>query len=126
MVLLGVFAMLALVLGAIGIYGVVSYWVVQRTPEIGIRVALGARRGQILQLMMARAATLLAVGVAIGLAAAFALVPVLRSMLCGVGATDVRVFLVVTVLLAAVTGLASYIPARRATKVDPMVALRYE
>jgi putative ABC transport system permease protein len=87
---------------------------------------LGARRVQVLQLILGRAGVLLAFGVGLGLAAALALARFLQSMLFGVGASDPRVFMVVTVLLAAVAGLASYIPARRATKVDPTVALRYE
>jgi len=126
MVLLGTFAALALALGAVGIYGVVSYWVVQRTREIGVRVALGAGRNQVLQLILGRAALLLAIGVALGVAASIALAGVLQSMLFGVGASDPRVFVLVTVVLSGVTALASYLPARRATKVDPMIALRYE
>ena len=126
MVLLGAFAAFALVLGAIGIYGVVSYWVEQRTREIGIRVALGARRSQVLQLILGRAAVLLGVGLVVGIASSIALARLLQGMLFGVGASDLRVFVTVMFVLSAATTLASYIPARRATRVDPMIALRYE
>jgi putative ABC transport system permease protein len=126
MVLLGVFATLALALGAVGIYGVVSYWVVQRTREIGIRVALGARRNQVLQLILGRAAVLLGLGLVVGIASSIALARLLQGMLFGVGASDLRVLVTVMFVLIAVTTLASYIPARRATKVDPIIALRYE
>jgi predicted permease len=126
MMLLGIFAMLALALGAVGIYGVVSYWVVQRTREIGIRVALGARRSQILGLILGRATLLLGLGLGIGVCTSFALARVLRSMLFGVGASDPAVFAVVILVLSGVATLGSYLPARRATKVDPVIALRYE
>lgn len=126
MMLLGIFATLALALGAVGIYGVVSYWVVQRTREIGIRVALGARRSQILQLILGRATLLLGLGLVIGLGAAFALARLLQDMLFGVGASDPVVFTIVIFVLSGVATLASYLPARRATKLDPIIALRYE
>jgi predicted permease len=124
--LLGVFAASALALAAIGIYGVLAYWVEQRTHEVGIRLALGARQGDILRLVIRRASILLLLGVAGGLAGAYALTHLMSSMLFKVSATDLLTFTVLPALLAAVGLLASYIPARRATKVDPMVALRYE
>lgn len=126
MVLLGIFAALALILGAIGIYGVVAYWVAQRTREIGVRIALGASAGQVLQLVLGRAAALLGIGLAVGLTAFVALAHFLRTMLFGVGTGDALVYAVMILVLSAATTLASYVPARRATKVDPMVALRYE
>lgn len=126
MVLLGVFAFLALTLGAIGIYGVVAYWVAQRTREIGVRIALGATAPQVLRLVLERAVVLLAIGVGAGLVAFLALARFLQSLLFGVGTGDVRVYAAVIVVLSAVTALASYVPARRAAKIDPMTALRWE
>src|SRR5205814_2463293 len=126
MVLLGGFALVALGLGAVGIYGMVSYWVAQGTREIGVRVALGATRNQVLGLIFGRAAMLVGVGLAAGAAASFALARLLHSMLFGVGASDPLLFAAVTLVLSTVAAITSVIPARRATRIDPMAALRFE
>jgi putative ABC transport system permease protein len=126
MVLLGAFAVFALVLAAIGIYGVIAYWVDQRTREIGIRMALGADRGRILRLVAREFGVMVSVGLAIGLAGAFALTRVLNSLLFGVTATDVTTFALIPLVLAAIAVAATYLPARRATRVEPIVAVRAE
>jgi len=124
--LLTVFAALALILATVGIYGVMAYSVTQRTHEMGLRMALGARASDVLGLVVGQGMLLAGVGVALGLAGAFAMTRVLEKFLWGVRPTDAFTFTVVSLLLLAVALLASYLPARRATHVDPMLALRYE
>ena len=126
MLLLGAFAGLALLLAVMGIYSVMSYSVSRRTNEIGIRVALGASRGNVLVLVVRHALLLAAVGTAIGIAGALLLSRLMASQLYGVRPTDPVTFVTVSALLMIVAVAASYLPARRAMRVDPMVALRYE
>jgi predicted permease len=126
MLLLSVFSGLALVLSAIGIYGVIAYLTGQRTHEIGVRVVLGASREDVLRIVLGQGMRMTLIGVAIGIAAAFELTRLITRMIYGVGPTDLPTFAGVAALLSAVALAACYIPARRATRVDPLVALRYE
>jgi predicted permease len=124
--LLGVFAALALALAAVGIYGVISYAVTQSTHEIGLRMALGANRWRVLGMVLSSAMRLALIGIFVGAVTAFAATRALKGLLFEVSAADPLTFVAVALVLAVVTAIASYIPAWRAAKVDPMVALRYE
>ena len=126
LLLLGLFALLALLLGAVGIYGVMAYMVTQRTQEIGIRLALGVQTGDVFKLVVRQGLAPVFAGVALGLAGSFALARVIASLLFRVSATDPITFISLPFLLAAVALLACWLPARRATKVDPLVAIRRE
>jgi ABC-type antimicrobial peptide transport system permease subunit len=122
----GAFAAIAVVLAAVGVYGVISYAVSQRTQEIGVRVALGAQRSDVFRLIVGHGMQLGGIGIAIGLVGALGVTRFLRTMLFGVSPFDPASFVGVSALLAAIAILASYIPARRAARVDPVEALRYD
>jgi putative ABC transport system permease protein len=126
MSVLTVFAVMAVLLAAIGIYGVMSYWVTQRQREIGIRMALGAERQQVVRFVLRQSSAMVAIGLALGVAGAFMATRVLRSLLFEVTPTDPTVFALVALILGASGSVAAYLPARRATRVDPVVTLRYE
>jgi ABC-type antimicrobial peptide transport system permease subunit len=124
--LLAVFAAVALFLAGVGLYGLMVYAVKQRTAEIGVRIALGAQRGDVLKLILGQGIMLTLAGLAVGLIAALGLTRVLVSLLYGVVPSDPVTFIIVPLVLVAISLLACYVPARRAMRVDPMVALRYE
>jgi putative ABC transport system permease protein len=125
-VLVTLFAVVGVLLAAIGIYGVMSYAVAERTHELGIRIALGANRASVLRLVLGESMALAAIGIAVGLAGAFAATRLIQSLLFGVTSTDAVTFVAISALLAVTALVASYVPARRAVRVDPMIALRYE
>ena len=124
--LLAVFAAVAMVLAAIGIYGVIAYSVAQRTREIGIRMALGAQRGDMLRMVLRQSLTIVGIGLGVGLIGALVTTRLMRTLLYGVSAHDFSIYALVLFVLSGAALVASYLPARRAMKVDPMVALRYE
>jgi ABC-type antimicrobial peptide transport system permease subunit len=126
LLLVGVFALAALLLAIVGVFGVLAYSVAQRTREIGVRIALGATRGKILMMVLGQGLITVAIGVAIGLAGSLLLTRTMRSMLFEVSPNDPVTIVGITLLVTVIAMLASYIPARRATRVDPMIALRYE
>jgi putative ABC transport system permease protein len=126
MMLLGIFAGVAMLLAAVGIYGVIAYSVAQRTREFGIRMALGAQRQQMLSMVLRQSLTVVGIGIGVGLIAAFAVTRLMASLLYGVGTNDFVTYAAVVILLGGSALIASYIPARRATLVNPIEALRTE
>jgi len=124
--LIGGFATLALLLAALGLYGVLAYSVVQRTRELGVRMALGAQRGDLLRMVVSNGLKLALIGIGLGIAGGLLVARLIASLLFGVAPTDVQTFITVGIVLFMAALAASYVPALRATKVDPMVALRYE
>jgi putative ABC transport system permease protein len=126
LILMSMFAVIALVLASVGIYGVMSYSVTQRTQEIGIRMSLGAQRRDVLTMIVGRGMVLAIIGLSLGLIASFFLTQLLRSLLFSISTTDPLTFAGIAGLLALVTFAANVIPARRATKIDPIIALRYD
>jgi putative ABC transport system permease protein len=124
--LLSIFAGIALLLAIVGIYGVMSYSVTQRTHEIGIRIAIGARPRDVFTMILGHGMKLTLLGVVIGLGLAFAATRLMETMLFGVAPTDITTFSVISILLISVAALACYLPGRRATKVEPTISLRYE
>ena len=126
MFLLSLFAGLAVLLASVGIYGIMAFSVTQRTHEIGVRIALGARGSDVFRMVLRNGFRLAVIGVALGLAIAFATTRLLSSLLFGVSTTDPWIFVIDALLLIAVSLVACYVPARRATKVNPLEALRYE
>jgi len=124
--LLGAFAAVAILLAAVGIYGVIAYNVAQRTKEIGIRMALGAQREEMLRMILSQSMRLVLIGVVVGIGTALLATRVISNLLYGVGPNDLSTYLLVVLLLAVAALIASYIPARRAMAIDPMIALRYE
>jgi ABC-type antimicrobial peptide transport system permease subunit len=126
MTLLSIFAGIALLLAAVGIYGLMAYTVQQRTQEIGIRMALGAQRGDVLRLVLCHGLLLCLIGIALGISCAFGVIRLIKSLIFGVSPTDPVTFVSVAVLWAGVALAACWIPARRASRVDPMEALRHE
>jgi putative ABC transport system permease protein len=125
-VLLSLFAGMALLLAAIGIYGVISYSVTQRQQELGVRIALGAQTADVMRMVLGEGAMLAMLGVVVGLVGAFCATPLIGSWLFGIGTSDLRTFVAVAAALVGVALVASYLPARRATRVDPLIAMRGE